>query len=318
MRFVVALTLLILSGGLIPAMAQQTAPAPPIRVIIEVPNDEAGRAFVKDRLTPILPAAQAQVPAGPAVTAPAAAPAGEMSSQMAIRLQELRARALALIEAAPDVPDDIEAATHSFDAMETRFDALWLVAAAALFVAGGFAAQRLVFWATRALFAFIIAAPAETVRQRLTIQAIRVSVAVAFILAFLLGSLGAFLLFPWPPVFREIVLVLLFGRARHTPRRRARARHHRAGRPPSAFPRPPLSTPLAWFWYRWLVWLNGLIVVRLGPSRASCASSASRKPRSGGRGAWPDARRHRLPGAHLATAAFRRCAASAARRRARR
>ena len=71
MRFTVALILLVLSGGLIPSMAQQAAPAPPIRVIIEVPNDEAGRAFVKDSLTPILPPNRRRPPA----TARRAAPA---------------------------------------------------------------------------------------------------------------------------------------------------------------------------------------------------------------------------------------------------
>src|SRR5690242_1901238 len=166
MRVVAALALVMLAT--LPLAAQQApAPgaAPPIRVIIEVPNDEAGRSFVEKTLAPVVtaakPAPPAAAPPAAADPAPAAAPTGEMSAKMATGLQGLRARALDLIEAAPEVPDDIEAATHAFDAMETRFDALWLVVAAALFVAGGFAAQRLVFWATRGLFAFIIAAPAE-------------------------------------------------------------------------------------------------------------------------------------------------------------
>ena len=37
----------------------------------------------------------------------------------------------------------------------------------------------------------------------------RLSIAIYVLFAFVVGSLGAFLLFPWPPVFREMVLSLL-------------------------------------------------------------------------------------------------------------
>src|SRR5262245_4694436 len=136
--FSMAILTLAAPAGPSPLRAQQAALSPPLRVIIEVPNDEAGRDFVHDKLTPAL--SQAQQPAAePAkgdqnAVAPAASvppPAEGMSNMMATRLQDLRGRALALIEAAPEVPEDIEEATHSFDALKTRFDVLWLIAAAA-------------------------------------------------------------------------------------------------------------------------------------------------------------------------------------------
>src|SRR3954452_287220 len=169
MMFRRALLLLAIAGlaGAAPGLHAQTAPSPPIRVIIEVPNDEAGRSFVKDRLTPSLPGAGStaapQVAPAPPPAMGVGAPADDISTFVAARLQGVRMRALALVEAAPRVPGDIRSAASAFNMMENRVDILWLVTAAALFVAGGFAAQRLVIWSSRSLLAWMIAAPAATV-----------------------------------------------------------------------------------------------------------------------------------------------------------
>lgn len=237
--------------------------APPIRIIVEIPNDDAGRTFVKDRFAPPPPAAASAVAPSPPVVAsdPVAdemAPADRnaMPAMMATRIETLRARALALLAAAPSVPAEIEAALERFGGGWTRFDLLWLLVASALFIGGGFLAQRFAFWSARGLMSFILTAPAQTVGQRLKLHAIRISIGLLLLSAFLIGSLGAFLLFPWPPVFRQIVLVLLaatiavrlavtFGRVIIAPG--ARFQYFRV---------LPLETPLAWFWFRWLLGLS--------------------------------------------------------------
>ena len=161
--------------------------------------------------------------------------------------------------------------------METRVDVIWLVAAAALFVAGGFAAQRLAFWATRAFFAFIIAAPGGDGRQRLKIQAIRArrrrrphprvsrSAASARSCSFPGRRCSGRSSWCCFSARSRCGLAVALGRVMIAPG--ARHLHFRV---------LPLSTPLAWFWYRWLVWTNGLIVGGVA-ILASCASSASRE-----------------------------------------
>jgi small-conductance mechanosensitive channel len=251
------------------SMATEPAGAPPIRIIVEVPNDEAGRALVRERIVPPAQGPTTAAPPQPAAAAPtpAAAIAGgeseshEMSSFLAGRLQSLRNRALRLVAAAPDLPRDLASAFHVFDPMENRVDIVWLVAAALIFMAGGFAAQRFAWWSARGMLNYILTAPGDTVAQRLKLHAVRVSIAILLLAAFLIGSLGAFLLFPWPPLFREIVLVVL---AAALATRLSVALGRVVIAPGARFPHfrvLPLSTPLAWFWYRWLVWLMALFAV---------------------------------------------------------
>ena len=122
-------------------LAQSTPPAasPPIRIIIEVPNDEAGRAFVTDKLVPKLGAdarpVAAQAPAAPAGQAPPAAaapasPTGDMMmpSMAAERLSGLRDRGEALVMAIPGVPEAIADAFGTFRSMGNRLHMPWLLA----------------------------------------------------------------------------------------------------------------------------------------------------------------------------------------------
>lgn len=235
--------------------AAEVAPPAPLRVIIEVPNDDAGRAFLKKELGPGLPAASP-----PVAPPPAAEPADEggMASMTASELDMVRSRAMKLGAAAPFVEHDIEVAASHLDLFRNTADVVWLLVASALFVGGGFALHELAWWSARGLLNRILNAPGETVIQRVRLFGMRLGLGLFAMSAFLLGSLGAFLLFPWPPVFREIVLALLaaalgirlavlVGRVFLAPG----ARH-------VFFRVLPLDTPLAWFWYRWLlrlVWI---------------------------------------------------------------
>ncbi|MBB4233690.1 mechanosensitive ion channel family protein [Rhizobium esperanzae] len=237
---VVLSTLLLAGANPVPA-AEATNSSAPIRVIIELPNDDAGRALV-NRI----------VPGNQQPAEPTAAPQEAPPPSIATSLQDLRQRLLALVNAVPTLPGQIQAAVRAFKT-DNHIDPVGLILAVALFVAGGFIAQRLAWWSGRGLLHFVLTAPADTVRQRIKLHAARLSMGVLALIGYLIGSLGAFILFPWPAVFRDVALILLsaalmvrlgvlVGRIVIAPG--ARLPHMRL---------LTLVTSLAWFWYYWLL-----------------------------------------------------------------
>ncbi|MGO7393667.1 mechanosensitive ion channel family protein [Rhizobium ruizarguesonis] len=242
---VVFSTLLLASANAASA-AEPTNSSAPIRVIIELPNDNSGRALV-NRIVP-----GNQEPAQPIAVSQEAAPAS-----IATSLQDLRQRLLTLVDAVPTLPGQIQSAIRVFQT-DDRIEPVGLILAVILFVAGGFVAQRLAWWSGRGLLHFVLNAPAGTVRHRIKLHAARLSMGLLALVGYLIGSLGAFILFPWPAVFRDIALILLsaalmvrlgvlVGRIVIAPG--ARLPHMRL---------LTLVTSLAWFWYYWLL---GIIAV---------------------------------------------------------
>ncbi|MHC2361477.1 mechanosensitive ion channel family protein [Rhizobium leguminosarum] len=242
---VVFSTLLLASAN--PASAAEpTNSSAPIRVIIELPNDDSGRALV-GRIVP-----GNQEPVQPVAVSQEAAP-----TSIATSLQDLRQRLLTLVDAVPTLPGQIQSAIRVFQT-DDRIEPVGLILAVILFVAGGFVAQRLAWWSGRGLLHFVLNAPADTVRQRIKLHAARLSMGLLALVGYLIGSLGAFILFPWPAVFRDIALILLsaalmvrlgvlVGRIVIAPG--ARLPHMRL---------LTLVTSLAWFWYYWLL---GIVAV---------------------------------------------------------
>ena len=233
-------TLLLASANLASA-AEPTNSSAPIRVIIELPNDDSGRALV-NRIVP-----GNQEAAQPVTVSQEAAP-----TSIATSLQDLRQRLLTLVDAVPTLPGQIQSAIRVFQT-DDRIEPVGLILAVILFVAGGFVAQRLAWWSGRGLLHFVLNAPAGTVRQRIKLHAARLSMGLLALAGYLIGSLGAFILFPWPAVFRDIALILLsaalmvrlgvlVGRIVIAPG--ARLPHMRL---------LTLVTSLAWFWYYWLL-----------------------------------------------------------------
>jgi len=233
-------TLLLASANLASA-AEPTNSSAPIRVIIELPNDDSGRALV-NRIVP-----GNQEAAQPVAVSQEAAP-----TSIATSLQDLRQRLLTLVDAVPTLPGQIQSAIRVFQT-DDRIEPVGLILAVILFVAGGFVAQRLAWWSGRGLLHFVLNAPASTVRQRIKLHAARLSMGLLALAGYLIGSLGAFILFPWPAVFRDIALILLsaalmvrlgvlVGRIVIAPG--ARLPHMRL---------LTLVTSLAWFWYYWLL-----------------------------------------------------------------
>ncbi|MBY5396568.1 mechanosensitive ion channel family protein [Rhizobium leguminosarum] len=245
--FLMVILSTLLLASVSPALAAEpTNSAAPIRVIIELPNDDSGRALV-NRIVP-----GNQEPAQPVAVSQEAAP-----TSIATSLQDLRQRLLTLVDAVPTLPGQIQSAIRVFQT-DDRIEPVGLILAVVLFVAGGFVAQRLAWWSGRGLLHFVLNAPADTVRQRIKLHAARLSMGLLALVGYLIGSLGAFILFPWPAVFRDIALILLsaalmvrlgvlVGRIVIAPG--ARLPHMRL---------LTLVTTLAWFWYYWLL---GIVAV---------------------------------------------------------
>ncbi|MBY5312029.1 mechanosensitive ion channel [Rhizobium leguminosarum] len=245
--FLMVILSTLLLASVSPALAAEpTNSAAPIRVIIELPNDDSGRALV-NRIVP-----GNQEPAQPVAVSQEAAP-----TSIATSLQDLRQRLLTIVDAVPTLPGQIQSAIRVFQT-DDRIEPVGLILAVVLFVAGGFVAQRLAWWSGRGLLHFVLNAPADTVRQRIKLHAARLSMGLLALVGYLIGSLGAFILFPWPAVFRDIALILLsaalmvrlgvlVGRIVIAPG--ARLPHMRL---------LTLVTTLAWFWYYWLL---GIVAV---------------------------------------------------------
>ncbi len=108
--------------------------------------------------------------------------------------------------AIPRLPDEFATAGAAIGAALEGYGLLGFALIFAIFVAAGFAAQWLFWRWTSALRAWIAASELATVRDRLTAMAARLVYGAGSVAMFALGSIGAFLVFGWPPLLRPILL----------------------------------------------------------------------------------------------------------------
>ena len=69
----------------------------------------------------------------------------------------------------------------------------------------GYGIQRLYWAGTRGWRKAVLAMPLDTVRQRLTVVGLRLGYNLLWIISFAVGSLGALLMFAWPPLLKTIL-----------------------------------------------------------------------------------------------------------------
>ena len=240
-----------------PALAQEpplapatSVPAPPsseeLRTLAELLRDPAIQAWLQ---------AQAEGPRS-ALPPEAAAPT-TMHEMMSGRLADARAFLRELAAAVPTVPDELRrAATVLYGESQAQERGLLsVIVLLVAFGALGFGLEWLFWWATTGLRMRIIASDLATVRDRVRAVAMRVGYGQLVLLAFAMGSIGAFLLFDWPPLLKEIVLayllvflgvrlVLVLGRILLAPGA-------------ERFRVVPMATPAARFWFLWSTVLVG-------------------------------------------------------------
>jgi small-conductance mechanosensitive channel len=233
----------------LPASAQDTPAAvkdtpPKVRELLDLLADPAVRDWLQQQHA--AQAAAAAAPAGPEMT-----PSSMLADRVAAIHQHLQMLAAAL----PTLPDEFERAGII---LSLEFEEHGLVSVLLLilaFVALGFGAEWLFYWAASGVQKWIIALPLNTVGERLRAVAVRLAYGTGMVASFAVGSVGAFLVLSWPPLLREIVLgylfaflivrfTLVFGRFLFAP----------GG---ERFRIVPMSTPAAWFWVRRLALFTG-------------------------------------------------------------
>ncbi len=245
-----AILLLLLSCAATGPVLAQDVPAAPkdtppqVRELLDLLADPAVRDWLQQQH-----AAQAAAPAAPA------GPETTTSGNIANRVAKIRAHLHGLAAALPTLPDEFERARIilSLEFEETGFGSVLLLIVA--FIALGFGIEWLFRRVTRGLQNWIVHVPLDTVGERLRAVAIRLAFGLELIASFAVGSVGAFLVFDWPPLLRELVLGYLFaflitrltlvlGRFLLAP----------GG---ERFRIVPMSTPAAWFWFRRIGFLVG-------------------------------------------------------------
>ena len=160
-----------------------------------------------------------------------------------------------LAAAAPTLPEELRRAWTLLYAETQERGLLSVALLLAVFPALGFGLEWLYWWAGTGIRTRFLARRFETKGERLRAVGRRAFYGLCVLLAFAIGSVGAFLLFEWPPLLKEIVLaylmvflivrlVLVLGRFLLAPGA-------------ERFRVIPMATPSARFWFVWSAILVG-------------------------------------------------------------
>lgn len=190
-----------------PACAQTpptpAAPPPQVQELLKLLDDPATRTWID----------QQKQATAPRETLPVQTPeqAQDMNSEMlSSRVEAMRAHLASLAAALPRLPDEIRrGADRLSQELQSRsfLDVIVLVLG---FLGLGAGAE----WVFRRLTASagerIVSGPAGAARERVRMVGWRLLFGLAHVAIFGIGSVGAFLIFDWPPLLRRIVLAYLF------------------------------------------------------------------------------------------------------------
>jgi small-conductance mechanosensitive channel len=184
------------AAGAGPATKEQDATPPKVHELLDILTDPAVQTWL------------ARQRAGAAAnTEPApASEEGTVAGHFAGRVAAIREHMAALAAAAPQLPAEFERAGATlFAELQDR----GLIEVSLLlvgFVALGFGAEWLLWRATAGFRRHIAELPLVTAVDRLQVAVGRLALAAGHVIVFALGSVGAFLAFDWPPIFRDVIL----------------------------------------------------------------------------------------------------------------
>jgi small-conductance mechanosensitive channel len=181
-----------------PAPAQPAEPSPAeLRALAELLRDPAIQSWLEAQAEGTPPEASQATESGPA----------SARQVIAAQLEHIRAFLRDLAAAAPTLGDEFgRAQTKLLAETQQRGRGLLLLA---VFVGLGFGLEWLFWWATAGFRERMIATGLESAHERLRAVGRRFAYGLGVLLAFALGSIGAFLLFDWPPLLKEVVLAYL-------------------------------------------------------------------------------------------------------------
>jgi small-conductance mechanosensitive channel len=183
-----------------PSAPTSTTPPPEqVRALVELLGDPQVSEWLREQIAE---------PGQPAVAQPAPMEMGAMGMADR-RLEAIRGQLHTMLAAIPRLPSALAAAwaTLERDLSETGiFGALLLLGG---FVGLGFGAQWLYWVLTGPALRHIVSLPMDTIPARVAATLKRFGWGLGWLAAFALGSVGAFLLFDWPPLLRTVVLAYL-------------------------------------------------------------------------------------------------------------
>ncbi|TPK83065.1 mechanosensitive ion channel family protein [Mesorhizobium sp. B2-4-17] len=202
---------LLLAG---PTQAQAPASVPPEKVkqLFELLDDPSVKTWVAEQRNQDAGSTQAPAQAGAppagASSDPVAAPA-RMNTMASSTLDRIRHHIERIVGTLPSLPGQfarVRAATMEDMSSKGSAGVLLLIA---MFIAAGLALTWATYKLTRPFRLWIIAQPKDTPTGRAKKIGGRTLYSSMLIVSFALGSAGAFMLFDWPMLIREIVLTFL-------------------------------------------------------------------------------------------------------------
>ena len=211
---------LALMSGVLPALAQPPATPPEVQQLVDLLRKPA----VQEWLAKGAPAAETDAAAtGPAPTESLAAEVKAEEANLARDFRRwvagIRTHVAAVRDAAVRLPVEMTWIGQSL-ATEIKAKGFWQIL---LFAVGllvlGYGCQQAYWSGTRAWRKHVLGIPLDTVGNRLKVVGQRLAYNLLWLLSFAIGSLGALLLFSWPPylkgvltgTFLIIITVLLWG-----------------------------------------------------------------------------------------------------------
>ncbi|MER8743590.1 mechanosensitive ion channel family protein [Mesorhizobium sp. M1004] len=198
---------LLLAG---PAQAQAPAAVTPDKVkqLFELLDDPSVKAWVAEQRNQGAGSteAPAETSAPPADAVPAP---GQMNTMASSTLDRIKHHIEKIVRTLPSLPDQFaRVRANTMDDMSSKGPVSILVLIA-IFIAAGLALTWAIYKLTRPFRLWIIAQPRDTPIGRAKKIGGRTLYSSMMIGSFALGSAGAFMLFDWPALIREIVLTFL-------------------------------------------------------------------------------------------------------------
>ncbi|MDG4884012.1 mechanosensitive ion channel family protein [Mesorhizobium sp. WSM4884] len=196
------------------AQAQAPATVPPERVkqLFELLDDPSVKAWVAEQRKQGSGAtgAPAEAGASPADTSSdAVAAPGQMNTMASSALDRIKHHIQRIVRTLPLLPGQFaRVRTETMDDMSSRGPA-GVFMLIAIFIAAGVALTWATYRLTRPFRLWVIAQPKDTPIGRAKKIGGRMLYSSLLIVSFALGSAGAFMLFDWPMLIREIVLTFL-------------------------------------------------------------------------------------------------------------
>jgi moderate conductance mechanosensitive channel len=228
----------------------ETAPPSEIQALLNLLADPKVQAWLTEQGK-----AEADAPATrkPVLQSP--------EDMMATRVDAVRSHLSGMVAVLPQMPAQFAHAADVFHAKLGDRRPGRILGLVAAFAGLGFGAEGLFLLATRRVRRHLETHPVETVGDRVRLAAERGAFALGLVVAYAIGSIGAFLLVHWPSLLRQIVLAYLIvflavriadvlGRFLLAPRN-------------ERFRVIPMDSQAARYWYRRLKLVVGWVVLGL-------------------------------------------------------